>query len=132
MKNINKFEEFVNENTGPALDSDFTPKDQDDISSINNEPCICEININKDFNGQKEDMLKLIDKFMHEYEIFTTRVSPKNWRQTGSHFTELRKMKADIKDFTEMKTSERNNSWVKDELDQAQAELEDDLKRRRK
>ena len=38
-------------------------------------------------------MIDMLNHFMDEYEKFTKSVSPKNWRSTGRHFTELRNMK---------------------------------------
>jgi hypothetical protein len=54
------------------------------------------------FNDMKSNILSKLDEFMSEYDEFTKNVSSKNWRQTGSHFTELRKMKSEILDFKEV------------------------------
>lgn len=54
------------------------------------------------FSEKKTNIVDMINKLMEEYEIFTKTVSPKNWRTTGHHFTELRKMKEDISFFSEI------------------------------
>jgi hypothetical protein len=54
---------------------------------------------------------------MEEYEKFTKTVSPKNWRTTGHHFTELRKMKDDIVNFSELTEKEKENEWVRKQIE---------------
>lgn len=56
----------------------------------------------KTFKQRKEDILTKLDAFMHEYEKFTNHVSPRNWRSTGTHFTELRGMRNSIQTFEEI------------------------------
>ena len=48
------------------------------------------------FSDEKYKIISIINSLMEEYGAFTKTVSPKNWRTTGHHFTELRKMKDDI------------------------------------
>lgn len=81
------------------------------------------IDISKDFEGQKEEILKKLDDFMHDYEVFSLRVAPKHYRITGHHFTELRKIQNDIPEFTEITTKDRGNPWVKKDLDEAEKRL---------
>lgn len=81
------------------------------------------LNIDQDFEGQKVEMLEKLKEFMHDYEVFSLRVSPKHWRTTGHHFTELRKMQNDIPEFTHILPKERENEWVKDDLDKAEKRL---------
>ncbi len=42
------------------------------------------------FRIEKEKMIDMLNHFMDEYEKFTKSVSPKNWKSTGRHFTELK------------------------------------------
>lgn len=64
------------------------------------------------FSDEKDKVIDMINSFMEEYEKFTKTVSPKNWRTSGHHFTELRKMKDDIVNFSELTEKEKENEWV--------------------
>ena len=65
------------------------------------------------FSDEKDKMINMINSLMEEYEKFTKTVSPKNWRTTGHHFTELRKMKGDLVNFSELTEKEKENEWVR-------------------
>ena len=65
------------------------------------------------FSDEKEKVINMINSLMEEYEKFTKTVSPKNWRTTGHHFTELRKMKEDIVNFSELTEKEKENEWIR-------------------
>lgn len=68
-------------------------------------------------------MLNKIDSLIREYEDklwiapdnLTNEVSPNNWRTTGHHLSELRKMKEDIVRFKEISEQEKEIDWVKDQ-----------------
>ena len=66
-----------------------------------------------DFDTGKKEVLELIDKLYETYEDWVDDVSPKHWRTTGSHFTDLRKMKDNIDNFTCITDDEREIEWVK-------------------
>lgn len=68
-----------------------------------------------DFDTLKKGVLNKIDSLIKEYEEFTNEVSPGNWRSTGHHLTELRKMKEDILRFKEISEDEKEIDWVKDQ-----------------
>lgn len=51
--------------------------------------------------GKKELSIR-IQELINIYEDFTNDVSPKHWRRTGHHITELKKMRDEIKDITEI------------------------------
>jgi predicted esterase YcpF (UPF0227 family) len=68
------------------------------------------------FSDEKDEVLNLINSFMEEYEKFTKTVSPKNWRTTGHHFTELRKMKDDIVNFSELSKKKKKMNGLGDRL----------------
>jgi hypothetical protein len=68
------------------------------------------------FSDEKDKVLNMINSLMEEYEKFTKTVSPKNWRTTGHHFTELRKMKDDIVNFSELTEKEKENEWVRKQI----------------
>jgi hypothetical protein len=68
------------------------------------------------FSDEKDKVIDMINSFMEEYEKFTKTVSPKNWRTTGHHFTELRKMKDDIENFSELTEKEKENEWVRKQV----------------
>jgi hypothetical protein len=85
-----------------------------------NEGAIKKPSLDEDFDQSKEDFeiskkstLQLIDSLMSEYEDFLNDVSPKHWRRTGHHFSELRKMKEEINDMTPITKSEKEIDWVK-------------------
>ena len=82
-----------------------------------------DIDISQDFEGQKEQILKNLDEFMHDYEVFSLRVAPKHYRQTGNHFTELRKLQREIPEFTQITLKERENPYIKKDLDEAEKRL---------
>lgn len=69
------------------------------------------------FSYEKDKMIDIINSFMEEYEKFTKTVSSKNWRTTGHHFTELRKMKEDIVNFSELTEKEKENEWVRKQIE---------------
>jgi hypothetical protein len=69
------------------------------------------------FSDEKDKVLNMINSLMEEYEKFTKTVSPKNWRTTGHHFTELRKMKDDIVNFSELTEKEKENEWVRKQIE---------------
>jgi len=69
------------------------------------------------FSDEKDKVIDMINLFMEEYEKFTKTVSPKNWRTTGHHFTELRKMKEDIVNFSELTEKEKENEWVRKQIE---------------
>jgi len=66
-----------------------------------------------DFEIGKKSVLSLLDELMLEYEDFTKDVSPKNWRSTGSHFTDLRNMREEIEEFIPISVEEKENEHVK-------------------
>lgn len=68
-----------------------------------------------DFEIGKKEVLILIDKLYEAYSDFINDVSPKNWRTTVHHLTELRKMKEDIGRFSEITKEESEIDWVKDQ-----------------
>lgn len=69
------------------------------------------------FSDEKDKVVNMINSFIEEYEKFTKTVSPKNWRITGHHFTELRKMKDDIVNFSELTKKEKENEWVRKQIE---------------
>ena len=66
-----------------------------------------------DFDTLRKGVLNKIDSLIREYEDLTNEVSPNNWRTTGHHLSELRKMKEDIVRFKEISEQEKEIDWVK-------------------
>ena len=66
-----------------------------------------------DFEIGKKSVLMALDNLYTEYEDFTNDVSPSFWRTTGTHLTELRKMKEDIERFKCISDKEKENEFVK-------------------
>ena len=63
--------------------------------------------------GKKELMIK-INEVLDIYNDFVDDVSPKHWRRTGHHITELNKMLDEISTFTAITKEESEIDWVKD------------------
>jgi peptidoglycan hydrolase CwlO-like protein len=64
---------------------------------------------------EEQDKIKSqIDSLLEDYEEFTKKVSPKNWRSTGSHFTNLREMKKDVDNYSAIteEEKERVKIWL--------------------
>ena len=66
------------------------------------------------FENNKKIMLDAIDVLIAQYDEFTKEISPSHWRTSGHNFSELKKMKDDVNDFTEINEKERK--WVIDYL----------------
>ena len=65
---------------------------------------------------KKAAVIKKIKELEIAYEALSKEVSPKHWRATGSHFTEIRIMKEQIEKFTPITPAERELAWVQDQL----------------
>lgn len=63
--------------------------------------------------GKKELMIK-INEVLDIYNDFVDDVSPKHWRRTGHHITELNKMLDEISTLTAITKEESEIDWVKD------------------
>ena len=66
-----------------------------------------------DFETLRKGVLFKLDRLVQEYEDFINDVSPKHWRTTGHHLTELRKMREDILRMGEITSDEKEVDWVK-------------------
>ena len=64
----------------------------------------------KSFVVQKINLMESVGKLIAEYDEFSKTVSPQDWRLTGHHFTELRKMKEEIEGLHEITETERINA----------------------
>jgi hypothetical protein len=82
MKHVNKFEDYDNINE--------------------------EFDINQNFDGQKAELLDKLDEFMMDYNIFAVRISSKDTTKCADHFIQLRKMKKDIIEFSEVPYKKTN------------------------
>ena len=92
---IKKFNNFLNENVGDIPAGTV---------------------MGSDFHKMKEDMIIKIGTLMKEYYNFTKEVSPNNWRTTGTHYSNLRKMKEEIQNFDQITDEQKEIGWVKKEL----------------
>lgn len=63
--------------------------------------------------GRKEVQMALKD-LLDKYDEFTNDISPKWWRITGHHFSELKKMQVEIEELEPMTEEEYNNEWVRE------------------
>ena len=66
-----------------------------------------------DFEIGKREIKDLIRNLIEIYEDFTNDISPKHWRRTGHHITELRKMMDEIDPITPITSEESEIDWVK-------------------
>jgi len=48
-----------------------------------------------------------------EYDEFLYDIAPTHWRTTGHHYSELRRMKEDVEEFTAISPDEEQIDWVK-------------------
>ena len=71
---------------------------------------------NTDFQTLRSDTLDKLDVLMEQYDKLSKKVAPKYWRITGSNFAELREIKKNIGEFTEITEKDKNNKWVRDQL----------------
>lgn len=72
----------------------------------------------EDFVISQKSTLRALDNLVNEYNDFLEDVSPKHWRLTGHHFSELRKMIEEIKELTPITKAEKEIDWVKKERKQ--------------
>jgi len=70
----------------------------------------------KTFREEKIEIIQGIESLLKQYENFTKSVSPKHWRTTGTHYTNLKQMQEDLVTMTEMTQKEKEIPWVKNEL----------------
>lgn len=68
-----------------------------------------------DFDILKKELIENIDQVLEIYDDFINDFSPKHWRTTGHHFTELKKMKEEVKNFTPITSDELKIDWVRKE-----------------
>ena len=61
------------------------------------------------FEEQKKNILKDLEDFTKKYDEFTKLISPKNWRSSGHHFSELKQMSEQISRFEEITNFEKNS-----------------------
>lgn len=59
------------------------------------------------FDSDKEELLIQIDKLIESYDEFSKKISPKHWRLSGSFFTDLKKAKENIVNFSEASDEEK-------------------------
>lgn len=64
--------------------------------------------MSKNFETKRNEFLQKFQEAMDAYDELIKEVSPKNWRTTGNHFTEMKKIKKETVDLKEITTVERN------------------------
>ena len=65
-----------------------------------------------DFNIGKKELLGKLKECLEIYLDFTNDVSPKHWRRTAHHITELRKMISELDEVTPITEKELELDWV--------------------
>lgn len=71
-------------------------------------------NSKDDFEIGKKDVIKILTNLLEVYGDFTNDVSPKYWRTTGHHITEIKNMIEDLERFEPISIEEKQLDWVKD------------------
>lgn len=66
------------------------------------------------FETIKKELVESFSKVLDIYEDFVDDVSPKHWRRTGHHITELKKMISEIDSLTPITKEEEELEWVKE------------------
>ncbi|HLO91534.1 MAG TPA: hypothetical protein VK172_10260 [Lentimicrobium sp.] len=69
------------------------------------------------FEERKAKILKDVENLLDDYDAFTKSVSPKHWRTTGHHCAELRKIKDEIPELTQITEAEYKNGREKGFID---------------
>lgn len=70
----------------------------------------------KEYDKLKNDMIDQIEDLMKNYEEFSKSTSSKYWRNTGTHFTELRGMISDIEHFEPITMKDLDNEVIRDQV----------------
>lgn len=60
----------------------------------------------EDFDNKRKELIDNIDDVINKYNDFSKKVTPRNWRITGHHIVELRKIKEELKTVNPMSESE--------------------------
>ena len=66
-----------------------------------------------DFEIAQKSILQSIENLIEEYNDFTMDVSPMDWRSTGHHLYELKKMKREIEDFGPISVEDKQTDIVR-------------------
>ncbi len=74
------------------------------------------------FSEEKERIIKKIADLKKDYVAFTHLVSPRNWRSTGTHYAGLKKMADEVSAFEEISDKDKENEWVRKELERDKSE----------
>ena len=117
---LKKYDNFVNEDADDLYDDVRDRKVNRPASSISKNTNIFnwtkeeveeeeESDSSDSFEIEQEKLISEFDNLYHLYNEFSKRVSPKHWRITGAHFTEMRKMMNEIPKFTEITAEEQKS-----------------------
>jgi len=70
----------------------------------------------QNFLIERNAMADELNAFINKYKEFTKKVSPNNWRTTGTHVTRLDTICAEIQEFQEITEAEKKIDWVAESL----------------
>lgn len=70
-----------------------------------------------EFKEQKQEMINELTNLLEKYNEFTKKVSPKNYRTTGEHFSAIRNMREDIQYLEEITDVERDSEIYRKNLE---------------
>lgn len=59
------------------------------------------------FEEKRNSFIEKFNDAMEAYDELTKSVSPRNWRTTGHHFTEMKKIKEEVVDLKEITSTEQ-------------------------
>ena len=71
-----------------------------------------------EYKTKKEEVANKIDDLLKSYDELSKMISPKHWRTSGSHFGELKRMKENLNNFTEITPKELDTEWVREAINQ--------------
>ncbi len=94
MKNLKPYNTFESKDIDP-----FNEENWDEKLTLTQE----------EFEQEKNLIVDNINNLINSYDEFTKHVSPKYWRTTSHHFSNLKEMMNDISNFTLITKKERDN-----------------------
>jgi hypothetical protein len=115
---LKKYDNFINEDADDLYDDvrdrkvnkpASSPPKNSNIFNWAKEDEEEEESNNDSFEIKQEELISEFDNLYHLYNEFTKQISPKHWRISGTHLTEIREMMKEIPKFTEITAEEQKN-----------------------
>ena len=68
------------------------------------------------FEVNKQVFLVKLEALKKDFEELTKQVSPVHWRNTGTQFSNIKKMEHDVSNYTEITKKDLEIEWVREAL----------------